>query len=151
MLKNHFLRGYWKHPLSRKGRLLLGDVWIAWVDFRWGPRRLFSKPDGQVERRRAGRISRSRFRGYFKGVAEKGRQEVWAYRQSRLNTGGIAMSAAVSRGLVVGGSDLAAQETRGWSASSYDAIDSGLRIRLSSTIQSHLTPGDQREIYECTL
>ena len=60
----------------------------------------------------------------------KDRQDLIAYRLSRLTTGGSAKLVSVDLGTVVGRDDLTMRETRNWPLS-LGAIDFSGRIRLS--------------------
>ena len=80
---------------------------------------------------------------------EMDRQDVIAYRLSRVNAGGSGKLVSVDWGLIVEGAYYLTQETR-IGALSYNAIDFGERILLSQVIRGHIDCGDPREINQCT-
>ena len=73
----------------------------------------------------------------LKDGLQKDRQDVYAYRLARVNTGGINRFPSVDWGVIAECADFVTHEDR-IGALSFNAIDFGERLRLSSIIQEHL-------------
>lgn len=86
----------------------------------------------------------------LKECIQKDRQDVHAYRLTRVGAGGTGHLPAADWGVIVEWADLV---TRGRRIGEpiLNAIDFGERLRLTSIIQEHLACGDQHDINQCAL